>query len=266
MASRKKERRLVLSPTRIRSWLECSLQYRFTYVDRVSRFYYRPSPYDTFGAVMHRTLQAFHSGGGAAAVGPEDLQRLLESNWVSAGFESAAQERQFRETGRQMLQGYHRTAGAGKSRVLFLEKQFRRDYGSFVLTGRVDRLDEHPDGMLEIIDYKSSSRDVTPDDVRDSLALGCYTLLVRHHFPERRVRATLYALISGSRATVEFLPEELAVLEEDIHRVARRIEAEESYPPSFGPHCRGCIYNRICYRGGEVDWEERARQWEYGPD
>ena len=264
MASRKKERRLILSPTRIQSWLQCALQYRFTYVDRIPRVYYRRDPCDTFGAVMHRTLHAFHSLGGAAAVSEDALADLLEAHWVSSGFRSAEQEARFREAGVEILRNYRRAAETQKSRVLLLEKQLRRDYGGFVLTGRLDRLDEHPDGSLEIIDYKSAAGQLTPADVRESLALGCYTLLVRHHFPGRPVRTSLLAPGSGSRATAEFTAEDLESLEEEIHRVARRIEAEESYAPSFGPHCAGCIYNRICYRGGGIDWEARLAQWEHG--
>ncbi len=266
MASGRKERRLVLSPTRIRSWLECSLQYRFTYVDRIARFYRRPGPADIFGAVMHRTLQGFHAAGGAGEIGEDALDGMLQSNWVSAGFGSPEEEARFRDAGQRILRDYHRAAASAASRVVLLEKQLRRDYGSFILAGRLDRLDEHADGSLEVIDYKSTLSEVTPEDVRGSLALGCYTLLVRHHFPGRPVRASIYALASGLRATAEFPEEELEGLEEDIQRVARQIDAAESYPPVFGPHCAKCPYSRICYRGGEVDWEERARQWEYGAD
>jgi len=58
--------------------------------------------------------------------------------------------------------------------------------GPFKLSGRVDRIDRHADGALEIIDYKSGRHEVTAEDVRDSLAM---TILPVHPPPQPSRRA-----------------------------------------------------------------------------
>ena len=42
--------------------------------------------------------------------------------------------------------------------TIWVEKQLRADLGPFVLLGRLDRVDEHEDGTVEVVDYKDISR------------------------------------------------------------------------------------------------------------
>ena len=87
------------------------------------------------------------------------------------------------------------------------------DLGPFVLTGRIDRIDEHSeDGALEIVDYKSGRLDVTEEDVKGALAMSIYQLLVKRNHPDRRVFATIHALRGGVTASASFSDEELLAL------------------------------------------------------
>lgn len=262
MAGRKKERKLVLSPTRIRAWLECPLQYKFTYIDRLSRFYYRANPFDAFGSTMHRTLQMFHEAGGPSTVSAESLLQTLESCWTGAGYDSAEDEQRHLEAAREIVCSYREQCQSSGAQVVMIEKQIRHHYAEFVLMGRLDRLDEHPDGTLEVIDYKSGLMEVTPEDVHDSLAMLCYSLLVSRRYPDRPVKATIVGLAGGCFATTRFSGDELDAFEDDARQVARQMLGREEFFPNYGPHCEGCIYSRKCYRGGPVIWEEARREFE----
>ena len=57
------EKKLILSPTRTSVFLECPLKYKFLYVTRIGKFYYRPKPGNAFGNTIHRVLQAAHQPG-----------------------------------------------------------------------------------------------------------------------------------------------------------------------------------------------------------
>ncbi len=258
-AKRREPSKIILSPTRIRSWLECQLQYKFTYIDKLSRLYYRANRFDTFGATLHRTLQMFYEAGGAAAVPPESLEKTLEDCWMSAGYADSQEEAQALERGRGMVRAFWEASEREPSRAILIEKQIRLHYPDFVLMGRLDRLDEHPDGTLEVIDYKSGLEDVTEDGVRDSLAMVCYSLLVEKQYPGRRVMASIVSLPACAKATAEFRREELDVFEELAQTVAQQMQGREEFLPDYAPHCESCIYNRRCYKGGAVDWEEKRR-------
>lgn len=263
----RKARKLVLSPTKIVTWLECRLKYKFAYVDKLGRFYYKPNRDNTFGASMHRALQMFHDAGGAASVASEDLSGILQTSWISSGFQSRDEEEEFLQRGQQMFQSYYEALapsaeGPGAAHTLLTEKQLRFDYGSFVLMGRLDRLDEHADGSLEIIDYKSGRTEVEEADVHDSLAMACYCLLVGKRYPGRKVSASIIGLAGGCSATTSFSAEEMEVFEEDVKEIARQIDAAEEYPPNYSPICESCIFSPICYEGGPVDWRARRRAYE----
>lgn len=265
-AAARKPRKLVLSPTRIRAWLECQLQYKFTYLDRLSRFYYKPNRFDTFGAVMHRTLQMFHEAGGPAAVPADQLAATLDSCWTSAGYSSQDEEQAQLQLGREVVEQYWAISAENPAATLLVEKQLRHSYDIYTLMGRLDRLDEHQDGTLEIVDYKSGLLEISPEEVHASLAMICYTLLVGKAYPDRPVIATIIGLAGGCSASTQFTQDELDVFEEDAHRVAEQVMDREQYAPTYGGHCASCIYTQICYGGGPIDWEAKRAAAEAADD
>ena len=107
-----------------------------------------------------------------------------------------------------------------QTRPFLIEKMLKWDMGPFVLTGRIDRIDEHlGDGALEIVDYKSGRLGVTEEDVKGALAMSVYQLLAKRSNPDRRVFATIHALRGGVTASASYTEEEMLELEEDLRGV-----------------------------------------------
>lgn len=204
----------------------------------------------------------FHEAGGAAKVPMKQLALTYQSCWASVGFESPEQEESEFKRGTEIVERYWQTAAETPSHTLFVEKQIRQSYERFTLMGRLDRLDERLDGSLEIIDYKSVCSRISPEIVHDSLAMICYTLLTQRLYPDQRVLATIVCLSEGTSATTGFTQDELDAFEGDVGEIAGHILGCEEFPPNYGPHCLQCIYNKICYKGGPVDWETKRKQFE----
>jgi len=123
-----------------------------------------------------------------------------------------------------------------------------------VLQGRIDRLDQWPDGTLDIVDYKSGRSEVTEEQVRGDVGLMVYEMLVHHHFPLHPVRVAIHALRPNTRATVERTPEEFAAVTGIIDDVARAIAAEVDWRGVASPErCAGCDFERFCpdWRGAD---------------
>ena len=245
----RKPRKLTLSPTKINAYLSCRLAFKFTYVHRIGRFFYKPKSFHTFGATLHRTLDEFHKQGGAEVLSADDLVQTMRSMWISTGY-SSKQEETEHFAAQQFLDQYHTQHVVVGAKTIFTEKQLRSDMGEFVLMGRVDRIDEHADAHIEIIDYKSGRSDATEDEVREDLAMGVYSLLAHRQFPDKRVTVTIYALQSGKSATVEHTPEELSELEVMIRLLAAeiaQIDKDTIIEPLFKrDQCPWCDYLRIC--------------------
>lgn len=244
-------RKPTLSPTRISTYLECAVKYRYIYQDKIGRFYLRAKHQFSFGSTLHHVLQDFHEQG--ATQSPQEMVVAVQEQWISAGYKDAEQEAQHKEAGEQIIQAYHE---AHQERVLAqietiaTEKTITCDLGDFKLSGRVDRIDRHADGTLEIIDYKSGRREVTSEQVHDDLAMSCYQLILSELNPGVPITATIYALRSGVSATTRLTAEELAEFRTDLLILAEEI-LERDYTellPEPLESCPDCDFLRLCQR------------------
>lgn len=254
---RRKPRKPALSPSKISTYLACRAMYKYTYINRIGRFFYKPKAYHAFGASLHRTLEDFHKSGGAEAQSPEDMVQKLHNVWTSMGYASQSEEDARFADAAQYLQNYHTEHLAMEAQTILTEKQLKVDMGDFNLIGRLDRLDEHKDGHLEIIDYKSGRLSVTEEEIRDDLAMGIYSYLTHKNYPGKLITATIYCLRTGSKATVEFTEDDLLEVEDGVMAIASdllQVDEDSVIDPEWLPFvCPDCDYLKLCAR--RMDWD-----------
>lgn len=243
-ASTRRPGKLRLSPTRLRLYLFCPKAYHYYYVSGLR--WGEMTAASSFGGSLHRALQSFHEAGPLAASSVEDLLENFRSSWTTAGYQDSAEEAEHRDAGESILRQYFEAAQVPGREAVLVERQVKWEYSDYILTGKIDRLDRLPGGELEIIDYKSGRREVTEEEVRASLAMAVYQLIVARQRPNTPVLATILCLPTGASATVRRTPEELEGIEREIGAVAARILAETTYAATPGPHCAGCAFQRIC--------------------
>ncbi|MES4792145.1 MAG: hypothetical protein C4321_03440, partial [Chloroflexota bacterium] len=206
------------SPTRLSLYLFCPLAYHY-YYNRKLRWG-AINAGQAFGGSLHRALEEFHRAGGVEAASVEDLLERFRDRWSGLGYDSVEEEQAHLDMGAQLLQEYYENAAAAPREALLTEAQVKWDYPEFVLFGKIDRLDRHPDGVLEIVDYKSGWRSITEEEVRQNLALAVYQLIIARLNPGARVRAGIYCLRTGAAAAIERSPAELDEVEQGIRETA----------------------------------------------
>src|SRR5579862_1268471 len=195
--------RKTISPTKLSTYLACPVKYRWTYLDNRGKWYLRAKSYYSFGSSLHRALEQFHRSGRSGVDTTAEALAAYEDSWIDSGFSSAEEMAEAYHEGKEMLERHvedhkkRETTG----RVLFVEKQLKLDLGIFDLVGRIDRVDEYEDGSLEIVDYKTGRDRVSAEEVANDISMGCYQLLLAREFPDRKIRATIYALRSGDQAS-----------------------------------------------------------------
>lgn len=248
-------RKFTVSPTKIRTFRQCPAKYRWEYQERLGRFYRKPRAGFSFGASLHNVLEQFHTQGGAETVTVEALTETLATKWQSQGYQSAEQEQAYKAEAVKILAAYHQRAVAvpvtEAPTLLYSEKTLNLPLSpEIVLSGRVDRVDAHPDGALEIVDYKSGRETVEPEHVAGALAMGIYQALLKHHHPDRRVFATIVALRTGASASHEQTDDERAWLTADCLETAETIKNKdwEAILPVVNDHCPDCDYLPHCER------------------
>lgn len=244
-------RKPTLSPTKITTYLACPVKYRWTYVDAQGRWYLRAKSYYSFGTTLHKVLQRFHDEGDIGVTTTEEAIAAMEESWIDAGFTSAEEMQEAFGEGKEILARHVATARERprEAKTLFVEKMLKYEFDDFILNGRIDRVDEYPDGALEIVDYKSGRQDVSPEDVQADLAMSAYQLLLKRQFPDRPVRATIVALRTGRQASYEMSEGELQEFEADIDILGRQMVGTNFFEDVFPKPkelCYRCDFVNLC--------------------
>nr|WP_309693576.1 PD-(D/E)XK nuclease family protein [Armatimonas sp.] len=248
-------RKFTVSPTKLRTFYQCPAKYKLEYIEKLGRFYRKPRAGFSFGASLHNVLEQFHAQGGAESVTVETLTETLAAKWQSQGYKDAQQEQTYKAEAVKILETYHaRAVEVPVSEIptlLYAEKTLNAPLSpEIVLSGRVDRVDEHMDGALEIVDYKSGREVVEPEHVAGALAMSIYQALLKHHHQDRRVFATIIALRTGSQASHEQTEDEREWLLADCLETAETLKNKdwESVLPVLNDHCPDCDYLPHCKR------------------
>lgn len=244
-------RKPTLSPSRFSAYLACQVLYRWTYADPRGRWHLRAKSYYSFGTTLHHVLEKFHEAGGDWK--PEKLSEVYDESWLEAGFSDAEEMAEAYGEGRQILERYveQEAKRSVSSKTLFVERLLNLEYDRFRLVGRLDRVDEHEDGSLEIIDYKSGRHKVSSEDVAQDIAMSCYQLLLSRQFPGRPIRATIIALRSGVQASASLSADELAHFERDIELLGDEIVTSDDLydrEPVYKEMCSECDFLPLCKR------------------
>lgn len=244
-------RKPTLSPTKISTFLACPMKYHWTYLDPQGRFYLRAKSYYSFGTSLHRVLERFHDSNDAGVETVQQALAAFDESWIDAGFSSADEMAEAYSEGVTILEAHVEASLSRPSdaRTVAIERQLSHDMGDFKLVGRIDRIDEHPDGSIEVIDYKSGRQSVTAEDVRNDLAMAIYQLLVSKLYPGRSVRATILALRTNIAASSSLTIDELAILEDDLRQLAARIfDPDVESKPVAKTLCANCDFLPLCSR------------------
>ncbi len=245
-------RKPTLSPTKITTYLTCRTKYYWAYISPLGRRYRWQHPLVALGSNLHRVLQAFHELGGVERLTPQQMEQMLDYLWRAESFSSPEQSEAHKQIGLTLMQAYYQNqvGQPPEGHTLFTERMLRRDLGSFVLIGRIDRVDEYPDGTLEIIDYKSGRTHVSEEQVANDIALHCYALLLETLYPERPLRIALYALQIGEKVSLPVNPDTLREFQLMITALGEQILRDpfEDIAPEPIPHCEVCNFLPLCER------------------
>lgn len=241
----------MLSPTKASTFLACKLKYFHTYLNPEAKIFVRPKNYYSFGLSLHKVLERYHDPADVQVADTTSVTAALKEEFVTAGYSSQDEIDQALSHGTELLQKYvakqeTRTDGA---RTLLIEKMLKYGFPQFDLIGRLDRVDELPNGQLRIADYKSGRESVTEQDIQEDLAMSIYQLLLKKAYPDRTVSAEIIALKTGVTAEYSMTPEEHLRLESDLIELFTMIQTTSwsELKPVRIPLCENCDFNQLCF-------------------
>jgi DNA helicase-2/ATP-dependent DNA helicase PcrA len=240
---------LKLSSSQVDNYRKCPQQYLFGYLWSLKE---GPRATLSFGSVMHTTIKRFvEQLRRGVKLSFEEVARVFETEWTSAGFEDAYQEGEYKKDGVEQLRVFHAAMLEAPFEIRNQEKGFELPLeNNVIVVGRIDQINSLGRNDVEIVDYKTGKprKDV---DARKDLQLSIYALAAKEIFELNPVRLVFHYLQNNQVQVTTRDVKQLDEAQKIVQEAAADIRAGEfSAKPGFG--CRSCAYKPICPAHEEV--------------
>ena len=147
-----------------------------------------------------------------------------------------------------MIRNFHDSLRPNLRQIVAIEKRFQVPLNDrHILSGAIDRIDKLPIGTYELIDYKTSKKLPTQDEVDRDKQLGIYHWAIGKLWPEARdISLTLYFLKHNEQITTKRQEYDAEQIKEEFIELANKIEREKEFAPKQNPLCDWCSYQHLC--------------------
>jgi DNA helicase-2/ATP-dependent DNA helicase PcrA len=201
----------------------------------------------SFGSIMHNTVKRFlgelRKGNNLPF---EDVQRIFELEWRSAGFEDEYQEAEYKKDGIEQLRVFHEATMAAPPQVCEQEKRFELPLeNNVIITGRMDQVNSLGRNDVEIVDYKTG-RPKKESLAKKDLQLSLYALAAKEIFEWNPVRLVFHYLQDNKVQVTTRDSKQLQEAQNMVREAAADIRAKQFPPRPLPSVCRSCAYKPIC--------------------
>jgi putative RecB family exonuclease len=251
----------VYSHSRISSFENCPLQYRYRYVDRIKLDIVGVEAF--VGKVVHEVLEALYSDPGhARQAGPQAFTAMFNDIWRRKVSPSVRIVREnmtledYRELGERCVAGFyarHHPFESGEVLGCETRVEFKLDReGRFRMLGFIDRIDRVAPGVVEIHDYKTGSLP-RPGALKKDRQLTLYEIAVRERWENvKEVRQIWHYLAHDKQFVEQRSTDDLGRTRLSTIRAIQGIEGTVEFPARTSALCSWCEYQGIC-----PEWEGR---------
>jgi putative RecB family exonuclease len=248
-----------LSPSKVSSFRDCALAFRFSAIDRLPE---PPSAPAAKGTLVHRALELL--------LGLEPAERTIEAALALLP-QAEADVLDGEEYGELGLTAEARVAFVGEAAGLVhkyfqledprtirpegLEMMLEAEVGGVRLRGIIDRLERDADGRLVVTDYKTGR---VPSERFEHGKLGgvhFYAFLCEQVLGERPARIQLYYLAEPVAIVAEPSDQSILGLQRRVGAIWSAVERaceREDFRPSPGRLCDWCAFKDYCPAFGGV--------------
>lgn len=248
------------SHSRIASFENCPLQYKFRYVDKVE-IEERETVETFLGSRVHEAIQKIYKDLNNGK--RNTLEMILENfhqNWNERWHDKVVivdqglTQENYRTIGEQCVRDYYnRHAPFTDGKTIGIEYRVDLDLtgdGRYKLTGLIDRLVKVSDGVYEIHDFKTNKTLPTQEEKDEDRQLALYQLGIQKNWPDIRDVTLVWHFVRfdtiiRSKRTEEELEELRRIMIAKIEEIETAI-ARNDFPAKKTALCHYCEYKPIC--------------------
>lgn len=242
-----------LSPSKVSSFTDCALAFRFSVIDKVPE---PPSLPASRGTLVHAALERLFDLDAAART-PEAAERCLAEAWaarrddpefVGLALDADGAAQLLADAG-GLLRNYFRLEDPTTINPIGLELMLQVPLGGVLLRGIIDRLELDAGGELVVTDYKTGR---APNERYERGRLGgvhFYSYLCEQLFGKRPARIQLLYL--ADPVTIVAVPTDQTTrgLQTKVGAIWQAIEracTNDDFRPRTGRLCDWCNFKEFC--------------------
>ncbi len=108
----------------------------------------------------------------------EQLTDVVKLTWNTREYigHSEQRESQDKKTVEEIVEEYHKWDKKNPNTIVGAEIEFDLQIGNYTVNGKIDRVEQTPEGDYVIIDYKTGGKDKEIENVNESLQLNIYAM------------------------------------------------------------------------------------------
>ncbi|RCK78345.1 MAG: hypothetical protein OZSIB_1587 [Candidatus Ozemobacter sibiricus] len=235
--------RMLLSPSKINTFLSCPLKYKMNYIDRVPKEP-RPTPHLNFDRSIHYALREFHEHYDRKMQKANPFRELLSKHWIDGGYTDWEEEQRFKDRGHQMLAEYFQRLTGAENPIMF-ETSARWTFDDLDLVVQIDRVDELPDGKLEIIDYKTGKKLPDPRVLHEDMGLLNLYMAANQRWPGRVAKVSYIFLSANQKFSLTPEAEHIEAHKKRLRKIVAGIN-EGKWEANKGALCAWCEFYNPC--------------------
>lgn len=251
-----------LSPSKVSSFKDCALAFRFSAIDKLPE---PPSAPAMKGTLVHRALELLLSnqpadrtpehGAECLAAAVVEMHELDE--WAELDLDEDAATA-FVADAKVMLERYFSMEDPRRIEPVGLELMLEAEIGGVTVRGIIDRLERNAEGGLVVTDYKTGR---TPSVFQEQSRLGgvhFYAFLCQAHFGELPAQIQLMYL-GREPQIIATTPTEQSVrgLQRKVGAIWSAVERaceHDDFRPKQSALCNWCSFQQYCPAfGGNPD-------------
>ncbi len=239
--------------SRLKSFNQCPMQYRFRYLEGLKESFRSIESY--LGNAVHDVLEWLYSERDRGS-DPDEAAMLerfgdrwqqgLDDTVVVIRIEERPET--YLRLGREMLARFHRdTFARDRSETVSLEQRLSLKLSDEVMfTGFADRVGRTEKGRLFVIDYKTSRSEGNGTEFSEGLQAPLYAASVLQHHGEKEALAGYHYLRHGTTHWQQVDTARAQQLVERFLELVGETEAAADFPARPGILCAWCGFNGIC--------------------
>lgn len=233
------------SASAIETFLNCPAEYNAQIINRAQDL---SGSAASLGTTCHQAIESWLVGNHYLA-GHQNEWVVMKAFYDEAYWANFADSKRYAE-GEKLLRKWLARQDWSNRTVVSVEerKQFSlpTSVGLIPVTYIRDRLDLRADGVPEVIDVKSLSMPLQPEDLKRKIQARIYAVATQLEYPEAERIWVTFDMLRYDSIGIVFTKAENRATWLYLRRVAEEIIASDGSRETINPTCRWCIRKSIC--------------------